>query len=669
MRNLSLLFALFGLALTAQAQQLNEIRTDQPGGDTDEYFEITGTPGASLDGISLVVIGDGSGGQGVIDGSGGVVDLSGNTIPADGIFLVYDGTDGTLGATPDLVTALGFENGQSTTFVLARGVTATEGDDLDTDDDGTLDVTPWTEVLDAVSVVDDSPDDIAYAASLGGTELGPVGAFPPGHIYRFSDTGTWAIGEFDPTSPDATDTPGAANPAEGTATAPEIDVTPLALDFGTVDVGSTADLDVSIANTGDADLALTGLSISGSDVFSLVGAAPTSVAAGETETVTVRFAPAAAGVANAVLTIASDDADEGTVEVTLEGTGQAVAAPEPEIAVSATSVDFGDVTTGTSERRAVTISNEGDAELTLGYGITGAGFSIVGGPSALAAGASGTATLEFSPAASGAATGTFTITSNDADEGTIEVSLTGNGTDAPPPACTYAFRAISTGSTTFPSLGGQIRLKFEIDNTGSETAAQVDVWGTATREGDPDFFFVTRPPRTPTVAGRSRYRAGFFQRVPGSIEDGTYTYTLFAGDFDSSDPSSSLVCGSESFTIVKGSASTARSADATQWVNAKVEPLAEDVPQSEPAVRAGEVRVGPNPMRGQATFAFALEAAAPVRLAVYDTRGREVAVVAEGQMSEGPHAATLREDLPAGVYVWRLTAGETVQTGRLTVVR
>ena len=59
------------LLLTAPAMgqdvRINEIRIDQPGTDDDEYIELAGQPSTSLAGLSLVVIGDGSGGSGVID--------------------------------------------------------------------------------------------------------------------------------------------------------------------------------------------------------------------------------------------------------------------------------------------------------------------------------------------------------------------------------------------------------------------------------------------------------------------------------------------------------------------------------------------------------------------------------------------------------------------------
>jgi hypothetical protein len=68
--------------------------------------------------------------------------------------------------------------------------------------------------------------------------------------------------------------------------------------------------------------------------------------------------------------------------------------------------------------------------------------------------------------------------------------------------------------------------------------------------------------------------------------------------------------------------------------------------------------------------AFRLPEAGPVRLAVYDALGREVAVVAEGWRAAGAHEAALdAAALPAGVYLARLTAGARTATRRLTVAR
>src|SRR5262245_2062023 len=68
MRNVLFAAATIGLAAVVpipqaygQALQITEIRVDQPGADNDEYFEITGAPGAVLNDIFYIVIGDAPG--------------------------------------------------------------------------------------------------------------------------------------------------------------------------------------------------------------------------------------------------------------------------------------------------------------------------------------------------------------------------------------------------------------------------------------------------------------------------------------------------------------------------------------------------------------------------------------------------------------------------------
>jgi predicted extracellular nuclease len=190
---------------------LNEIRVDQTGNDNDEYFELSGPAGQSLDGYTYLVIGDGTGGSGVIEA---VVSLDGQTIAADGFFLVAE-TTLTLG-TADLVvgaTGLNFENTDNLTHLLVQGFTGANGLDLDTNDDGTLDSTPWTSIVDSVALVGTGASELVYSPTV----VGPDGSFVPGHVYDCSDG--WLIGPFDPTV--GTDTPGLDNSA---CPAPPVDV-------------------------------------------------------------------------------------------------------------------------------------------------------------------------------------------------------------------------------------------------------------------------------------------------------------------------------------------------------------------------------------------------------------------------------------------------------------
>ncbi|MCO6435776.1 MAG: lamin tail domain-containing protein [Phycisphaerae bacterium] len=203
---------------------INEMRIDQVGNDDDEYFELSGAPGTNLDGLTYIVIGDGAGGSGTIEA---VVDLTGLSLPADGHFLAVEDTF-TLGGSPDLVLSsasngLNFENSDNVTHLLVSGFTGADGDDLDTNDDGILDVAPWTSILDCVSLLEGFPGDALYCVVV----VGPDGSFVPGHVLRCEDTtGNWIIGPFAPTG--AQDTPGVANGCGGCclpdATCANIDV-------------------------------------------------------------------------------------------------------------------------------------------------------------------------------------------------------------------------------------------------------------------------------------------------------------------------------------------------------------------------------------------------------------------------------------------------------------
>lgn len=447
---------------------------------------------------------------------------------------------------------------------------------------------------------------------------------------------------------------------------PEIDVTPTSLAFGTVEVGMSSTLDVTINNTGDAALSISNVEVSGAG-FSLASLVPTTVAAGGSETVTVRFEPASAGAASGTLTISSDDADEPSVQVSLSGTGEDPVTPEPEIDVDPLAVEFGTVQTGMTEQMMVTISNTGDAALTLTYGISGDGFSIVGGPATVEAGGSGTATIQFMPTVAGAASGTFTINSNDADEASVQVSLSGTGEEPATGECAYAFEAVSDNGTTLPSAGGQLRFTFQVDNSEGDAAAAVDLWAVVS-SGEEDVY--VRNPRSFSVPAGASYKAGFNQRVPASIADGAYTYTLMAGTFNAEDPAASETCGMEAFSVTKGDVNAAKASvvvRADDWTGMEI--LNAEITEAAFLVTDEEVRVGPNPTRGAATFGFALADDAEVSLALYDVRGRTVATVIDGALRAGVHTVDVSESLSPGVYMWRLVAGDRVETGRLTVVR
>jgi len=196
------------IPLMAQAQTdptISEIRIDQPSTDNDEYIELAGEPGTTLDGLTYLVIGDGTGGSGVIES---VIDLSGMVIPASGYFVAAESFFG-LGVA-DLVTTINFENGDNVTHMLVEGFTGADGDDLDTNDDGVLDSTPWAAVLDKIALIEEENPPGGTEFHYGPPTVGPDGSYVPAHAYYCE--GEWNIGAYDPAGGD--DTPGSANLCE-----------------------------------------------------------------------------------------------------------------------------------------------------------------------------------------------------------------------------------------------------------------------------------------------------------------------------------------------------------------------------------------------------------------------------------------------------------------------
>lgn len=113
------------------------------------------------------------------------------------------------------------------------------------------------------------------------------------------------------------------------AAEPDIDVTPVAIDFGSVELGTPAPKTVTLSNVGDADLTVDGISLQsgGSGDFMITSAPATPVILGEggaSQFVEITFTPSVAGDASDVLEISSDDPDEPLVQVPLSARGVAV---------------------------------------------------------------------------------------------------------------------------------------------------------------------------------------------------------------------------------------------------------------------------------------------------------------------------------------------------------
>jgi hypothetical protein len=95
-----------------------------------------------------------------------------------------------------------------------------------------------------------------------------------------------------------------------------------------------------------------------------------------------------------------------------------------------------------------------------------------------------------------------------------------------------------------------------------------------------------------------------------------------------------------------------------------------DAPAASPAGGRASLRVAPNPFRASTSLELGLERAVPVRLSVFDARGRRVATLLDGARAAGVHRMTWdARDAAAGVYFWRLETGGEVRSGRIIRLR
>lgn len=101
----------------------------------------------------------------------------------------------------------------------------------------------------------------------------------------------------------------------------EIHLSATSHDFGAVNVGNTADWVLMISNIGSSSLTISDI-VSTHYSFNVVSPSfPRNVTAGTSINVVARFSPEEIGSVSGTLSVISNDVDEGTVEVTLSGSG------------------------------------------------------------------------------------------------------------------------------------------------------------------------------------------------------------------------------------------------------------------------------------------------------------------------------------------------------------
>jgi hypothetical protein len=160
---------------------INEFVANHTGSDSEAFVEVFGDANTDYSALTVLEIeGDSSSNEGTIDAV-----LQVGTTNAGGYWI--DDED--------------MENG-TITILLVENFSGSVGNDLDTDDDGTLDSTPWTRIVDDVAVSDGGSADITYSSTVLAPffDGNPFGAGGASRSPNGTDTNTaadWVRNDFD----------------------------------------------------------------------------------------------------------------------------------------------------------------------------------------------------------------------------------------------------------------------------------------------------------------------------------------------------------------------------------------------------------------------------------------------------------------------------------------
>ena len=180
------------------------------------------------------------------------------------------------------------------------------------------------------------------------------------------------------------------------------------LDFGPVVVGSSKTLPDMVTNGTAATVTITSASVSDSQFRITAPPFPLVLSPGQTATLTVSFAPHAAGKPSGKLALMSTALRNG--EMDLAVVGDALSAGK--LSVTPGSVAFGSVRVGQSQAQSATLTNSGESSVTISQAsASSAAFSLTGltFPLTLAAGQSAPFSVVFTPKTAGSVSGNISV--------------------------------------------------------------------------------------------------------------------------------------------------------------------------------------------------------------------------------------------------------------------
>jgi hypothetical protein len=215
---------------------------------------------------------------------------------------------------------------------------------------------------------------------------------------------------------------------------PEISVPVSTHDFGLVSIGTTGTWNVTVFNTGDAELEISAVTFSPPADLVCTASFPVSIAPGGNSVLPIEFSPTAFGALAATATIVSDDPVNPNEDLTLSGHG---VYPDATIDILEDTHDYGLVRKNAHTRWYMEIANHGNELLTISdLLVADPRFYVEPGqtlPISLAPLESTQVGVWFNPIAAVPYSATLDVVSSGPGDGVTPVSLDGTGQDIPYP--------------------------------------------------------------------------------------------------------------------------------------------------------------------------------------------------------------------------------------------
>ena len=299
---------------------------------------------------------------------------------------------------------------------------------------------------------------------------------------------------------------------------PAVTLSPTALGFGSVSVGSAKALTLVVSNTGTQSYTLskTSVSLSGFTVAGL--SLPVNVAGGQKVSLQVSFAPQTTGSVSAMLSLTftyykrrTNSVGTMTASVPLSGSGigSASGSGTATLNPTPTSLSFGTVQAGTSKSMAQSLQNSGTASATISQIVaSGSGFAVSGVslPVTISAGQSYTFNVTFTPTTAGSASGSLSVLSN-ASNSTVSIPLSGS-------EATQGQLSVAPGSVSF----GSVVVGTSTSQTASLSASGSSVTISSIGTSDPEFTVSgVSLPFTISAGTSKAFTVTFTPKASGSV--------------------------------------------------------------------------------------------------------------------------------------------------------